>query len=84
MRCQRVRMILEFDVPVGREHYGDRNAEASWQRFAQHDMTQWIRDAEEVPDISVFTSHMRSKIAFEWLEESEDEDPRWGRVPWWL
>ncbi|MEW6033512.1 MAG: hypothetical protein AB1603_01500 [Chloroflexota bacterium] len=84
MRWQRVRMVLEFDVPVGREHYRERNNEAPWRRLAEHDMKQWIRDAEDVPEVYRCCADMQPDISFEWLHEFERRNDRRGERPSWL
>ncbi|MBI4340252.1 MAG: hypothetical protein HY680_09940 [Chloroflexi bacterium] len=84
MKAQRVRMILEFDVPVGREHYGPRVTEAPWRRLAEHDMKQWIRDSEDVPEVYRYCAHIHSDVSFEWLQEFEKEDRIRGRRLSWL
>jgi len=71
-------MIVEFIVPAGREHYGPRTTEAHWKEYAEHDMLQHLKDAEEVPsvyrDIVGGCSGHSPEVSFEWLEESEEEE----------
>jgi len=75
MRYQKVKMVVEFVVPVGKEHYGSRTTQASWKKYAEHDMLEHLKDSEDIPDVYRETvdrwSGSSPKVSFEWLEEFE-------------
>ena len=72
MTYHRVKMIVEFVVPVGREHYGSSTTEAHWQKYAEHDMLHYIKDIEDVPEGYRETAEC-GNISFEWGEQFEEE-----------
>lgn len=77
MKCQRVKMVVGFILPVGRERYGLRTTEAPWKQYAEHDMLEHLKGIDEIPEVYRDTADRWSEecrdISFEWLEEFEKE-----------
>jgi len=73
MKYQKVNMLIQFKVPVGKEYYGFRNTDAPWKRYAIHDMRQYIKDAEDIPEqyrnTVTYLDH-----SFDWLDEYEQDN----------
>ena len=75
MRYEKVKMVVEFIVPIGEEHYGPRTTQAHWKRYAEHDMLEQLKDIEDIPEIYRETADRWSQpcaeISFVWLGEFE-------------
>lgn len=70
MRFQKVKMVLDFTVPTDPQQYGSRNTDAPWKTYAEHDMKQYLKDAEDIPEEYRCTARL-GDISFDWLEEFE-------------
>ena len=70
MKYQKAKMVKEFIVPVGVESYGPRTTEAHWQKYAEHDMLQHLKDIEDIPEEYRDTSQ-GGDVSFEWGEQFE-------------
>lgn len=77
MTYQKVKMVVEFTVPVGEEHYGLRTAQAHWKQYAEHDMLEHLKAPEDITDVYREAVNRRSayspRVSFEWLDEFEQE-----------
>jgi len=67
MKFQKVKMVVEFDVPVGREAYSPRFIGHPWQEFAEHDMLDHLKECDAMADRFVFVSD----VDFEWGKKFE-------------
>ena len=66
MKFQKVKMIVEFNAPVGHDAYS-RGTSLPWQKYAEHDMLNYLKDHSDFVDHYVYID----TIKFEWGNEFE-------------
>lgn len=77
MKIQKVKMVIEFEVPYGREAYGKRTENKfPWKDYAEHDMLMWIKEGDEVGEHLLETTKF-GNVSFQWEKIMDSDDEYW-------